>query len=384
MKTKKSIFLLGIIFLVFLGFYARNFFVKEKVEASNEEKASVEGHAWSDNIGWINFDGVELGLDTGIFSGYAWSDNIGWISFNENDLINCPSGKCRAEMDLETKNITGWAKTLTANGDHSWDGWISLDQAQFEPGKGITGWGWDSLNTGWVSFNCLNEGNCNESNYKVDINFPIKAKMDCEIIKCDICTCSEDEWITYNNDNVFYKIKNESTGDLTTSTWSIIGYQDPYITFTSDPDRDLPFPSSDLSSGDYTVKLKVKDNRENYSIATHSITVKQSIIANFECSRTGQEVWMEDCSKINISQGETIFLKDSSEFSKEGEVEKRIWKKDGVIIKENTEIATTTLESEVVNLTLEIEDNQGGKDSITKTINPKPPLPNWEETNPNN
>jgi len=70
---------------------------------------NVSGWAWSENIGWISFNnttggggvnyGVNIGSD-GIFSGYAWSENIGWISFNQSELSGCPSGTCRAEVNL--------------------------------------------------------------------------------------------------------------------------------------------------------------------------------------------------------------------------------------------------------------------------------------------
>ncbi len=138
------------------------------------EYHNVSGHAWSDNIGWISFScedeygigngfnyGVDIGED-GVFSGYAWSDTLGWISFNPE--VGCPSGTCKAEMDLETKEISGWAKVLVNNE------WMSLGGENYgievETGS-LHGWAWGDTTLGWVSFNCANKGECNDSNYKV-------------------------------------------------------------------------------------------------------------------------------------------------------------------------------------------------------------------------
>lgn len=101
---------------------------------------NVWGWAWSENIGWINFNcyndyngdgirennclpidyGVKINGSTGVFSGYAWSENIGWISFNQKDLTGCPSGACQAKIDLDSASasyghLSGWAKPMFTN-----------------------------------------------------------------------------------------------------------------------------------------------------------------------------------------------------------------------------------------------------------------------------
>ncbi len=53
-------------------------------------------------------------------SGWAWSENIGWISFNQSDLSDCPRGECRARVDFDSGQISGWARVL------SYNGWLSL------------------------------------------------------------------------------------------------------------------------------------------------------------------------------------------------------------------------------------------------------------------
>ncbi|MFH1180985.1 MAG: hypothetical protein V1705_01080 [bacterium] len=120
---------------------------------------NVQGYAWSSNIGWIKFNGVDYGVnidpDAGNFSGYAWSENIGWISFNQADLSGCPSGICQAEVDLDTGEVSGWARAL-ANGG-GWDGWIKLNGVNYgvniDPETGaFSGYAWSDMVIGWISF----------------------------------------------------------------------------------------------------------------------------------------------------------------------------------------------------------------------------------------
>jgi len=187
MKQKVLIFL-AIIILSF------SFAALKEVKADSED--NVYGWAWSENIGWISFncDNPELlSCDTsnygvnidsaGNFSGYAWAGGgenvngslaptIGWISFNEADLVGCPSGQCEAKLNLQSKNVSGWARALAYGG--GWDGWIKLRDlgygvtldATLDPSE-FKGWAWGSDVIGWISFNCSDEGVCGVSDYKV-------------------------------------------------------------------------------------------------------------------------------------------------------------------------------------------------------------------------
>jgi len=185
-KNKKEFRLLWSLFflmfsIIFTFFFFSNYKI-EQVQAGTED--NVLGWAWSENIGWISFNntsgegGVNYGVhidSNGIFSGYAWSENIGWISFNQTELSGCPSGVCRAEVDLLSHGleVSGWARAL-AYGD-GWDGWISLNGVKINgETQKFEGWAWGDFVVGWISFNCNNPETpdaCSASNYKVETSF---------------------------------------------------------------------------------------------------------------------------------------------------------------------------------------------------------------------
>lgn len=73
------------LFMVAIGAFAYLFSDETSVaEAAPPTGAiAIDGHAWSDTIGWISFTGsigtttdygVYLATSTGALSGYAWSD----------------------------------------------------------------------------------------------------------------------------------------------------------------------------------------------------------------------------------------------------------------------------------------------------------------------
>jgi len=170
------------------------------------------GWAWSENIGWVSFNCVDLeptnpgktcldaadplfnpaihlvdyavNLRTDDFlEGYAWSENIGWISFNLANTAAPPgptpaydySGSgFIAQYDRTSLELRGWARAIsvcpslpcsTTDNSDGWDGWIKLHKHPSEtavPDYGVDanlftdefeGWAWGSGVVGWVSFN---------------------------------------------------------------------------------------------------------------------------------------------------------------------------------------------------------------------------------------
>src|SRR3989344_3051251 len=129
---------------------------KAKADSSN----LLSNYAWSDNIGWISFNGSNYGItvDTnGKLSGYAWSDNIGWISANDADLSGCPKTPCTAK--LQNNNLNGWLKVISGGTSQSdgWDDWISLSGSSPTYGPTLSnntfsGYSWGSDVVGWISW----------------------------------------------------------------------------------------------------------------------------------------------------------------------------------------------------------------------------------------
>lgn len=169
---------------------------------------NVHGWAWSDTIGWIQFDTGKSSLPTydtatGALSGYAWSDNIGWIKFNGLSANNGVGGSS-AKADISTGIVSGWARACAGTVNNSpnqnlpgdctsmnsrtdgWDGWIKFDTGKSNSVKidlatgDFHGYAWGSDVVGWISFNCM-EGSsgagsvCGTSNYKVYIPPPSGA-----------------------------------------------------------------------------------------------------------------------------------------------------------------------------------------------------------------
>jgi hypothetical protein len=129
--------------------------------------ATLQGYAWSSNIGWIcfydttnpsNCGGATVNVNSDdSLSGYAWSANAGWISFNSSDTASCGSP---ATYNPSTGALSGWAKAL--DGVDS-DGCISLscsntggcttaNYAVVFPGNSTTDFAWGSDVFGWISF----------------------------------------------------------------------------------------------------------------------------------------------------------------------------------------------------------------------------------------
>lgn len=133
---------------------------------------TVYGRAWSENIGWINFNctnfdscgNVNYGVtiaSAGNISGRAWSEHIGWISFDQTS--GCPTAPCQANRNPKSGELVGWARACagTLSGDclgpnaDGWDGWIHLKG----PGYGVLAHGcewrgraWGSRVIGWINF----------------------------------------------------------------------------------------------------------------------------------------------------------------------------------------------------------------------------------------
>jgi len=122
----------------------------------------------STGLGWISTQGNLYGLsipsNDGPVNGYAWSENIGWIDFQPpGPYPTNPSYSAKREGN----KLTGWARILSikeaAKNDNSggWQGWIKLSGTaqnsspygvDVDPATGkLSGYAW-SDELGWIRF----------------------------------------------------------------------------------------------------------------------------------------------------------------------------------------------------------------------------------------
>ncbi len=95
----------------------------------NKDNATgaLSGYAWSENVGWINFDSTngQVTIDTTTlkFNGYAWAENVGWVHFqNESpeyyvmQEAGAPTVTTHAVFDIGATTATGNG-TITSLGN---------------------------------------------------------------------------------------------------------------------------------------------------------------------------------------------------------------------------------------------------------------------------
>lgn len=64
--------------------------------------SSTDKYAWSDQVGWINFNPTNGGVDISdtVLTGSAWNDNYGWINLQpttsgvDNIVVDDPTLGC--------------------------------------------------------------------------------------------------------------------------------------------------------------------------------------------------------------------------------------------------------------------------------------------------
>lgn len=111
---------------------------------------SLNGYAWSENIGWMRFSGpthqVSIDDQTGAFSGYAWSEHAGWIKFNGDRARVCSAtagGDCSNEI---SENVSGWDGLIKLSGP----GYATTIAGIDDTGCYLSGYAWGSDVVGWV------------------------------------------------------------------------------------------------------------------------------------------------------------------------------------------------------------------------------------------
>ena len=378
---------------------------------------NVSGYAWSENIGLISFNssntgasinyGVSVDAETGIFSGYAWSENIGWITFNQADLSGCPSGNCETKLDLNTYEVSGWARAYRAivpEGESlgDWDGWIKFDGTNYGvslntsvgPPYEFEGWAYggddfaEEATIGWISFNCSNRGVCETPgilDYKVLTGISLNKSPVASIV-CNPLGCE-----------VFYKdlliFENESSdpdgeSDIIKSEWYVKERSEPDTSYvlksscTSDPILCKYTCQTDITYGLYTVALYVEDLSGKSSIATQDFTIKEDIEADFRCS-VDNVIW-ESCEGFAITEGETVYFQDTSIPRTGHAINSWAWSMNGIPFGGNSANASVIALVGDMDIKLNIVDDGGRADSKTYIIEGEMlhHSPKWQEISP--
>ncbi len=413
-KFVKNIgFLYLICFILLVGLFV---FYKslppEQARAGSSQ--NVAGFAWSENIGWLSLnssncdsdnnglsDGAPAGCpaagttipsygvnieESGAITGYAWSENIGWVQFNPTGPYPA-SPNYSVTLDEPTGQITGWARALAfADG---WDGWIRFDSVSLDDESGvIAGYAWASDIVGWLRFS----GGYGSGLLDFEQNNP-PAVNGLSVNQGDYCSSPLRPILSWNFQ--------DDVGD----------YQDAYdVQITGILDSCLPAPGT-CSPGhsassfspvfplayntSYSWRVKVWDNggldsawsvSNNFTTALHAFPepdfapVSQKItkdeFTQF-CSVQQTGVCLNNLSKCYNSAGaeiscvsKTFFwaLPAGAEFG-EGDNQATA----------NPKIKFTG--SGLQNVSLTITDEVGGC-SITKQVRVTRPLPKWREVAP--
>jgi hypothetical protein len=110
----------------------------------------LNGFAWSENIGWMSFQGpayqVTIDEETGAYGGYAWSENIGWIKFMGDRARVCAATEGGDCSNVISSNVSGWDGAIKLSGP-TYDTRI---EGTPETGCRLNGWAWGSDVVGWV------------------------------------------------------------------------------------------------------------------------------------------------------------------------------------------------------------------------------------------
>ena len=367
---------------------------------------NVSGWAWSDNIDWVSFNctnedncgtsdyGVHINED-GTFTGHAWSENIGWIDFSPvGPYPDLPDYSTK--VNLETGEASGWARALNYGG--GWDGWISIRgtgygvSIDFNTGE-FSDYAWSDEVIGWLSFNCVNEGVCATSDYKVLTSFspapsitnltnefPVPCSQsriptfswetDAELpYDYDIRICSDS---SCNNELFLEEIRNTNS-----TSWA------PACVYTCSAS---PYNNIDFGGGAYYGQVRVRDlggRWSGWSVSGFTTYNHAYPYADFLCDGA-------NCEEMQIYEDVIVTLTDNST-TYDGLVSCS-WTLPAIAeVVEGNPASDCELQVKFSppppgqreqDIELSVIDSSSYSCSTTKTVEVRFPLPEYKETSP--
>lgn len=478
-KTKILLLTLGLFIILFISFYfifSKEQF-RKSVSVEIEEAPilagaldNLSGWAWSDNIGWISFNSSDCDTNNngyrdaglcqgddfstpsfdygvnvnpgGIMSGYAWSDNIGWIDFNPNGPYpGTPNQGGR--LDKNTGWVSGWARTEAGKSPEAggWDGWMQLDlpdfpsQGVFAGPKNLTGecnwggwvWGGDldddgnSLSlegdevVGWIDFSGVaDDGSpygvkgrgddaCATTVVPLPPNVPPIADISCEpdnpVVDNfnTIGFCKGYQGVPRGGDEdtdgvsdsldirFFASDSDSSPNGLTNCRYRIDGGGWTSIPVSGGACNGLRLVTGE-TLGVHEARIRARDGANAVVVKKIDFAILRLIKTDFQCSLTGAPGSFKDCGLgfKPAKKGDSIYLQSNSSITNPSEKDAMIdanfngfqWtSSDGAFSNSSGSDPANSLTKftpsgplDFVKITFEVKDDLGFKDTETKDI----------------
>lgn len=413
----KQIFLIAL-FLIILGIFVFLWSKKPALTQTSCQPHGLWGFAWAGipqggvneglGLGWISLSCENQGalVDYGVnvepdgkLVGFAFFDmddpntsekEVGWINFSPTETPPGPP-YYSAKLDFTTGKITGWARAcnvyqsgcsgnLKSDSERGgWDGWILLGpiviggtdygvrmDKSILPNE-LRGWAWGGDVVGWISFNCKDPGICTKSNYKVYINSSPFAKICCQDCANENCVAYERELFTLINASS----DPNGNSDIVRSEWDILNWgTSPDLVCTGS--NALCNFTPTISRGNWTVSLKVFDQRGAFSTATKQFTILKNIVADFKCSLNENGPW-ENCPDLVVRVGDTVYFKNESEPSEGATLVSFNWTFEGGDPSSSNEEnpSSTFVSPGQKSVTLQVTDSNGKQATQTYILNVK-------------
>ena len=206
------------------------------------------------------------------------------------------------------------------------------------------------------------------------------AKFGCNPPNCTAYSGSSDPILVLKNNST----DPDGIDDIATSSWDIgVGGHELVCSGICD----YTIQTASLPPDEYQARLTVIDQAGASDTVTKTITLRQDIEADFECSTNEEGPW-QDCSEFRGVQKEYAYFKDTSTVSEGANfIRSRTWELNGEVFDSGTGVDPVPFtRAELIEVSntvkLSVEDNQSRQDTVSYTFGARLPLPTWHEISP--